>query len=194
MSSKERESKAEMEEVQLPRTVGEYGSNATEAQAHEIQQKLTNLLDPILNDLSIALQHEIDQKVKAAKKRHSAKKWTDRDIDPFFFIAERLLLRNPAQAGEDGRSEYCRDTIQDWRQKSSINFESNSVADWCVAHSQAIIKKKTHAARRKQEKRRKLEAKNKQKRRASEFYVGGMTPRSPRVGSFSPRASSSTKK
>ena len=73
MSSKERESKAEMEEVQLPRTVGEYGSNATEAQAHEIQQKLTNLLDPILNDLSIALQHEIDQKVKAAKKKTQRK-------------------------------------------------------------------------------------------------------------------------
>ena len=153
-----------MEEVQLPRTVGEYGSSATEAQAHEIQQKLTNLLDPILNDLSIALQHEIDQKVKAAKKRHSTKKWTDRDIDPFFFIAERLLLRNPAQASQDGRSEYCRDTIQDWRQKSSINFESNSVADWCVAHSQAIIKKKNACSKKKTREKKKIGSKEQAKK------------------------------
>ena len=171
----------------IPRTVGQFGDNATEAQAQALQQKLTALLEPILNELSAALQQEINAKVKAAKKRHNHKKWTDRDIDPYFFIAERLLLRNPDHPPdvEKDRNSQAHQTIQRWRQQSSINFETQSVSDWCLNHAQMIIKKKEHAARRKREKAKKREARNAQKRRSSGFYQGGVTPRTPR--SLSPR-------
>ena len=170
------------------RSVGAFGSNATELEAHEMQQKLSSLLEPILSELSAALQQQINAKVKAAKKRHHAKKWTDRDIDPYFFIAERLLLRNP---GRIAGTEITSSRIENRRQKSSILFETKSVSDWCLQHAQSIIKKKEDALRRKREKARKRDARNEQKRRSSQFYSGGLTPRTPRaIGTKTPRPTS----
>ena len=144
-----------------------------------------------MKDLSTALLVEIANKVKAAKKRHHKVKWTDRDIDPFFFIAERLLLRNPAHdvsKGTDRNKEVNR-MIQDWRNTSAMTFETHSVSNFCLEHATKQIKKKKVAALRKKDKQRKRDARNAQKRRSSGFYQGGMTPRTPRSNlGLSPRA------
>ena len=60
-----------------------------------------------------------------------------------------------------------------------------------MQHAQSIIKKKEDALRRKREKARKRDARNEQKRRSSQFYSGGLTPRTPRaIGTKTPRPTS----
>jgi hypothetical protein len=128
-----------------------------------------------------SVQAEINHKVKQAKKRHK-KKAAARDIDPFFFIAERLLLRNPKHrpVPDKCRKESVAAAIRDWRERSSVNFEAQNLSEWCIRHTQNVIKKRESAERRKREKQRKREARNNQKKRGSTFFHGGKTPRSPR--------------
>ena len=176
-----------MDTLHVPRAKGCYGTSATEEQAQLIQQKIMEVLEPIMEDLSTALLDEIKQKVKNAKKRHNQTKWTDRDIDPYYYIAERLLLQNPSNDGPE-KMKVVNERIQEHREKSSVTFEKHSVSDWCIAHTTQIIAKKEARKSRIREKERKREARNARKRRSSGFYQGGLTPRSPRI--LSPRSTS----
>ena len=176
-----------MDTLHVPRAKGCYGTSATEEQAQLIQQKIMEVLEPIMEDLSTALLDEIKQKVKNAKKRHNQTKWTDRDIDPYYYIAERLLLQNPSNNGPE-KMKVVNERIQEHREKSSVTFEKHSVSDWCIAHTTQIIAKKEARKSRIREKERKREARNARKRRSSGFYQGGLTPRSPRI--LSPRSTS----
>ena len=125
------------------------------------------------------VQEEINRKVKQAKKRHK-KKVAARDIDPFFFIAERLLLRNPKHPETEERQRDVKHAIDSWRELSSVNFAANNLSEWCIRHMQNVMKKRDAAERRRREKQRKREARNNQKKRGSTFFQGGLTPRTPR--------------
>lgn len=123
----------------------------------EVQQRLSHELTPILEELISALADERERKLKELRKRRKRRGRQPPDIDPFFFIAQRLLRRNSAYSAQDEqRSAEVENKITKWQNIAAVAHETEYVVNRTVKSSINRID-----ARRKEKERREIERQKK---------------------------------
>ena len=125
---------------------------------------------------------EAGKKAREAKRRHRKKHHGVDELDPYFFIAERLLRSNPAYTDDDdNRNSYVSQVIRDYRHQRMHNLEAKDVVSTAFSASLRTMKKKTDHQRKLREREKKRRATLERRKSRMAFKV--VSPRSSPISS-----------